>query len=195
MPPVMTLNSSILDPHYSIFRDVIAPTLRTKLGGGASSARRLYERPVYQFRLQATHESQPQAEAIYGFYLYHQGDTPFWFDGNQWGTISTPLLVGFGTATQTHYFLPNRHITGSLLVSVTAAPAYDTPVLTAVTATGSSGLIVFAAPPAADAKITATYTCRYKVIFFHEGEVLLSEEQFYNQLYRYQGLVLREVVP
>ena len=96
MPPMQTLDSTVLDFHYSVWRDAIAPTLRTSLGGGASQFRRLYERPVYQFRLQAMHEEPARIEALYGFFLYHQGDTPFWFTGKEWGAPSTPVLVGFG---------------------------------------------------------------------------------------------------
>jgi hypothetical protein len=195
MPPIQTLDSTVIDPHYSVFRDVLAPTFRTQLGSGALQARRAYPRPCYQFRLQATHESKAQAEALYGFYLYHQGDTPFYFSGQEWGVIASPLLVGFGNAAQTHFLLPNRNITAGPLVYVAAAPAYDTPVLTSVTLTTSSGLIVFAAAPAVDAKITASYSCRYKCVFYNDGELLLAEEQFYAQLFRYQGLTLREVIP
>jgi len=187
---MLTLDNLIVDPHYSVFRDIVAPTLRSRVGGGAMQVRRLYERPVYQFRLRAVHETKAQAEALYGFYLYHQGDVPFWFGGKQWGTVATPILTAFGDGSRTQFFLHNRHITGSLQVYLNDVLANPQPTLTA-----SSGLITFSAAPGLDVKITASYTCRYKCVFHGEGEALLTEEEFYLALFRYEGIVLRELVP
>jgi hypothetical protein len=190
MPPMQTIDQLIVDPHYSVFREVVAPTLRSRVGGGAMQVRRLYERPIYQFRLRAAQETKAQAEALYGFYLYHQGDIPFWFGGKEWGTVATPILTAFGNGTQTQFFLHNRNITGSLQVYLNGVLADPQPSLTA-----SSGMITFASAPGADVKITASYTCRYKCVFHSEDDVLLTEEEFYRQLFRYEGLVLRELVP
>src|SRR5262245_8024029 len=96
--PIQTLS---LDTHYSIFRRQIAPTLRTKLGGGAVQVRRQYQRPVYEFTIKDSHAIQSAAEAFYGFAQYHQGDIAFLWSGGPWGTVSTPILFGFGDGTRT----------------------------------------------------------------------------------------------
>jgi hypothetical protein len=150
--------------------------------------RRVYERPLYQFRLHASHETRASAEALYGFALYHMGDIPFYWSGNTWGTVTNAVYVGFGTGAQTHFFLPNRNILSGPTVRVAGTP-------TGVTLTASSGLIVFTGAPADTALITAeAYTCRYKCVFWNDSDVLLSEELFANQLSRFEGIVIREVV-
>jgi hypothetical protein len=186
-PPIQTFAPEL---HYSVIRELLSPTRRISLGGGATGQRRHYERAVWRFRLHATHEVKSALEDISSFYLQHMGDVPFYFSGEQWGTVSTPIHVGWGTGAQTHYFLPNRHVTGSLSVRVAGVVASPPPTLT-----GSSGLIVFSAAPAADAEIRASYTCRYKCIFWNEDEVLLSEEEFVHHLFTIEGIVLSEVVP
>src|SRR5262245_39437335 len=133
--PAQTLT---LDVHYSITREIIAPTQRSASGGGGFYLRRNFERPVYQFRLHASHENRTAAQSFYSFLQYHQGDIAFWYSGDIWATPhnSTPALVGFGTEAQTHFFLPNRNILSGPTVKVDN-------VSTAVTLTASSGLIVF----------------------------------------------------
>jgi hypothetical protein len=187
MPPMQTL---VLDTHYSVFREVFHPRLMGRVGGGATMVRRLYERPTYRFRVRNAMATQAEAEAFYGFALYHGPDRPFWFAGERWGVVSTPILVGFGTGSQTDFHLPNRQIIGSLVVSLDSDSGGPQPTLTA-----ASGLLSFAAPPGNNVKITASYTCQYKVVFDLSGDILLTEEEFYRQLFRYEGIGLLEVVP
>jgi hypothetical protein len=189
--PIQTLTTTILDPHYSIHRETLAPTQRSPIGGGGVILRRFYERPLYQFRLHASHENAAFSQAFYAFAHYHQGDTPFWYGGDKWSAPhnATPATVGYGTGAQTHYYLPNRNILTGPTVKVDG-------VTTAVTLTASSGLIVFGAAPADGTLITAeAYTCKYKCVFWNDGDVLLSEEYFANQLSRFEGILLRELFP
>ena len=185
--PMQTL---AIDTHYSIFRRILAPRVQNRLGGGAMQVRRLYERPVYEFGIHDSHAVKTMAETIYGFLQYHQGDTPFWFAGNEWGNIQSPILVGFGDGARTQFFLNNRNITTSTIqMYVNATPtgisSIDLP----------SGLVTFGAAPASNATISATYQCTYKCVFAVGQDVLQSEEQFYKQLYKYEGITLQELVP
>lgn len=183
------IQSLVLDMHYSIVRDVIAPTSRARIGGGAVQVRRLYERPLYRFRVHATHEKRADAEPFAAFAVYHQGDIPFLWSGREYGTVTNAVLVGFGNGTQTNFFLPNRRILTGPTVKVDGTP-------TGVTLTASSGLIVFAAAPADQTKITAeVYTSEYKCLFWNDSEVLSSEEMFYNQLSKFEGIILQEIFP
>jgi hypothetical protein len=185
--PIQTLQ---LDVHYSITRETIAPTQRSFSGGGGVLLRRVYERPLYLFRLHASHEDRASAEAFYGFAAYHMGDIPFYWNGNAWGTVTNAQLVGFGTGSQTHFFLPHRNILSGPTMKVAGVTEAG------FTLTASSGLIVFNSAPADQAIITAeAYTCRYKCVFWMDGDTLLSEELFYQALSRFEGITIREVVP
>lgn len=329
MPVEPTL---VIDPHYSVVRQTMAPQFTTPIGAAAFQARRGWERPVFQFRLRLQQEAKDYAEYLYGFYIERQGDRWFWFDGKQWGDLDSAVLVGYGNGTQTQFFVPNRHIisdfdsfegglwtadvgsgwvlernrrharTGFFVAKRTStgngaiqrdigfearpnwtfsisalfktapgtdgqayvgiawydeggnflsftnaaavmgelstytassgsitAPAnaftgnarlvvenqtsgtwYADDILVIPTSSmiveqegvgvtvslmNSSGLITFAAAPADGAEIRALYRCRYKTAFVVEGQVLLTDEEFYNQTYRYEGITLREVVP
>jgi hypothetical protein len=114
-----------LDVHYTITRDIIAPTQRSPSGGGGVMFRRLYERPLYQFTLRAVHEHRASAQALYGFAHYHQGDIAFWYSGDIWATphTTTAALIGFGDGARTHFFLPNRHILSGPTIKVNGSGA------------------------------------------------------------------------
>jgi hypothetical protein len=160
------------------------------MGGGGVQVRRQFERPLYQFRVHASQEARASAQALYGFAAYHQGDIPFWYSGDIWATPhnTTPGLVGFGDGVTTHFLLPNRHILSGPTMRVAGV------VEAGFTLTASSGLIVFSSAPADQAIITAeAYTCRYKCVFWMGEEVLLSEEQFYQAMSRFEGIILREL--
>ena len=180
------------DTHYSILRRQIAPVLRTRIGGGASQLRRQYQRPIYEFTLKDSHAVKSSAEYIYGFARYHQQDIPFWWSGGPWGTVSTPILVGFGDGTRTQFFLPNRNVQGSGFIAYHDGTAYT---LSDWDLDGPTGLVTFHSAPAANVKLTALYLCSYKVVFASDSEVLLNEENLYASLFSYQGIVIREVVP
>lgn len=180
-----------IDPHYSVFRDILAPALTVPLGGGTVQARRRYARPVYQFRVQDRHATKAQAEYIYSFMQYHQGDIPFFFSGGPWSIVELPLLFGFGDGVRTEFFLNNRHIiTGTL--TTYADTVLDSPLPSIDLA---SGLLTYATPPADQARLTAGYQCEYKCTFVSQGETLQSEEHTYANLFKYEGIILREVVP
>lgn len=178
-----------IDSHYSIFRRILAPTRRSTVGAGHYLVRRQWERPVYEFTIQDRHAIKSTAEYIYSFVQYHQGDIPFIWSGDQWGVVSTPIVFGFGDGVRTQFFLNNRTITTATLQAyingVLASPQPSIDLL--------SGLLTFSSAPGDGLPLTATYTCTYRCVFANEAEVLLNEELFYNALFRYEGLVLREL--
>lgn len=173
---------------YSVTRDVLMPRMTSPLGGGAVHLRRRYDRPAYAFHIQATHEDKDDDNTLFSFFAQHL-DTPFWFTGDEWRNQNVVFQIGFGTGARTQWFLPNRNIRGGLQV-FEGSIRNDT-----VTLDKASGLITFPVAPTLNRPITAAYLCRYKVVFWPQGEAMFSEEQFYHQLYRMAGIMLREVVP
>lgn len=186
--PIQTLTT---DTHYSIFRSIIAPRLATGIGAGATQVRRKYQRPVYRFAIKDSHAVVSAAESLYGFLQYHQGDIAFYWSGNEWGTVNNAILFGFGDGVKTQFFLNNRNITtGTLQAYKDAVLASPQPTIDL-----TSGLLTFSAAVADQVKLTATYSCRYKCVFDLDGDVLQNEENFYKNLFKYEGIHLREVVP
>lgn len=179
-----------LNSHYSVLRRVLHPTRVSQLGAGARQVRREWPRPLYEFVVHDSQAAQSSAEYIYSFVTYHAGDIPFWWSGGPWGTPSTPLLVGFGDGAQTEFFLPNRYVTpGTLSVEVGGAP------VSVASVDWAAGLVTLGSPPADQAEIRAQYACVYKCVFAYESVIALSEEQFYAQLFKYEGMTIREMVP
>jgi len=186
--PIQTLS---LDTHYSIYRDMVAPQLTGQLGGGAMQRRRRYERPTYRFRVRNSHATKADAEYLYSFLQYHQGDIPFWWSGNAWGVLDNPILFGFGDGVRTQFFLNNRNITAASYSIFGNAVAIG-----GVTVDLPSGLVTFGSgAPADGVKLTAKYNCTYKVVFAGDSEILQSEELMYEHLYKYEGITLVELVP
>ena len=173
---------------YSITRDVLVPRMASMLGGGAVHVRRRYDRPAYAFHVQATHEDKDDDNAFFSFVNQHL-DTAFWFSGDEWLTQSINVQIGFGNNVRTQWFLPNRNIRGGLHVYEGSEENLT------MTLDKASGLITFSSAPALNMSITAGYICRYKCVFWPQGDAMLSEQQFYHQLYRMEGIMLREVVP
>ena len=177
-------------PSYTVTRELLAPTLTALSGGAVRQAQRQTSRPLAQFTLRLVDQSLAAAEYLYSFAAYHQGDVPFWWDGGVWGNYDTPVLFGTGDGVTTEFFLPNRWIISDLLVYadtvlVDPAPTLDDAV----------GLATFADPPAEGSLLTATYQCRYQVVFWLEGETLLLEDLFEPERLTYEGIRLRECVP
>jgi hypothetical protein len=144
------------------------------LGGGVQHVRRRQARPAYGFTIHNTHAIKSEIDTFFGFFSYHQGDIPFYYDGGPYGTISTPALFGFGDGVRTEFFLPNRLITTATLATYTSAvldSLQPTPDLT-------QGLVTYSSPPALNAPLTATYSCTYKCVFDMGDELLMSEENF-----------------
>ena len=186
--PIQTLSLSV---HYSIVRKTFAPQLSSLLGGGAHQRRRKQPRPAYGFTIHNSHAIKSEMDTFFGFFSYHQGDIPFYYDGGPYGTISTPALFGFGDGVRTEFFLPNRLITAATLV------AYTSGVLASPQPTVdlTQGLVTYSAPPAASAPLTATYSCTYKCVFDMGDELLMNEENFYSGLFKVEGIQLREAFP
>lgn len=184
--PLLTLS---LAPHYSVIRDIILPRLSTPLGAGVMQVRRRYARPVYRFTVQDRQAIQADAEQLYSFMQYHGPDIPFWWSGGPWGTPSTALLFGVGDGARTEFELNNRHITADTLT------LYVDGVETSGTVDLAPGLVTFASAPLGGALLTATYSCTYKVVFWYDQDVMQREDNFMDQLFKYEGIQLYEQVP
>ena len=186
--PIQTLT---LNTHYSIHRRILMPSHQSRTGGGGAFVRRGFERPVYEFVLQDLHANKDAAEALYGFLQYHQTDLVFWYSGDQWGTISTPILFGFGDGATKQFLLNNFWITaGTLATFQDGVPDSPAPSLEAET-----GLLTYGAAPPLNAKLTATYQCQYLCVFAPDSEILQNEQLFYAKLFSYPGVVIRVQTP
>lgn len=180
---------TLIDSHYTFTRTMLAATRRQPLGSGATALRRPYARVTYQFSVHDNQRGQADTEALCGFVRRHQGDTPFWWGGGAWGLPSTPLLVGEGDGVRTVFFCPNRWLLTTPVVSlngVLAAPQ-PTPHL-------PTGRLTFAAPVTLGVVVTALYTCRYAVVWWFEGETLLTDAAISKGLFSIQGLTMRETL-
>jgi hypothetical protein len=186
--PMQTLT---LSTHYSIVRKTFAPRHAALLGGGVQQVRRRQPRPSYGFTIHNSHAVKSEMDTFFGFFTYHQGDMPFYYDGGPYGTISTPALFGFGDSVRTEFFLPNRLITAATLLTYTSA-VLDSP---QPSVDLTQGLVTYSSPPALNAPLTATYSCTYKCVFDIGDELLMSEENFYSGLFKVEGIQLREAVP
>lgn len=178
------------NPTYPIMRTLIAPRLATPGGSGVTQLRRRYPRPLYQFTLGDAQMDKGTALALTSFFSYHQGDIPFYWTGGEWGTVDSLVLVGVGNGVRTQWYLPNRHITGSLLMWVGGV----TPQIVA-TIDGATGLATTVTAVPAAQPVYATYTCLYKLTVWNESETFLTESNLYAGLFKQDGIVLREFVP
>lgn len=179
-----------LNPTYPVTRTVIAPRLATPGGAGVTQVRRRYPRPLYQFTIGDAQMDKRAALALTSFLAFHQGDIPFYWSGGEWGTIDGPVLFGIGDGVRTQWYLPNRHITGSL----TVADGHGL-LLTTSAIDGATGMITIVGAVEPNLPIYAAYTCVYKLTVWNESEVLLSESNIYAGLFKQDGVVLREFVP
>lgn len=182
----MPLETLVIDPNYSIQRTILTPQLRSQVGDGRVRVRRQSARPVYQFTLIDRQQNAATADALWQFARRHQGDTPFWWSGDQWGALSSPVLVGEGDGVKTTFWLPNRFLLDVPLVYLDDVLASTQP-----DADVTRGQLLFAAPVMAEVVITARYTCRYQVLFWFGEDTLLTQELFYKQLFT-TGVILRE---
>jgi hypothetical protein len=175
-------------PHYPVTQELIAPHLATPVGAGASQLHRQYGRPLSRFTLRDAQADKARMDTLFGFITFVQGDTPFFWDGGEWGTISTPLYIGYGDGVRTEFLLPNRYITGDLQVYCNTVLVVPTPGID-----GAAGHITLPSPLVG--ALTATYRCVFKVTFALKGEVLFSASNLAEHLYSHEGVTLLEFVP
>ena len=171
----------------SIRPTILAPVSQFGLGQGVPAQRRRYAKPRYRFEIEVSLASRAEAEQLAGQLRYLQGDTPVWFDGADYGDIQNPVLVGYGTGTQTNYFLPHDNVAqASLVVTVNEVTE------SGWTLTESTGLLVFDSAPPLDAEIKAKYVCKFLVLVEVVGDVLTTYERETVNRYK-MAFVLREI--
>lgn len=182
--PLQTLE---LDSHYSIFRAILSSTRATPLGAGATQVRDRYSRPCYRFTLKDSHAVPATAEYLYSFMQYHRGSQPFWFSGNSWGVVTTPVLFGFGDGVRTQFFLNNRHVHLPFLTVY----HQDPPVAYAGAAWSRVGNVVtFVAPPTDDATLSLRTDQGMHLVFGTGDGVTTVYSLAKFSAYVYTGMVL-----
>jgi hypothetical protein len=191
MPPLLWIDD-VLQPAYSVFREIVAPQLKAPLGAGAILHRRQYARPLSRFRLRAPHETIATSTHLWAFVAFHQGDIPFAFSGLHYGDLTaTPFFIALGDGATRDLLLPHRNVS-EVKVYVGTRGATGTPVPLGQV-NSAAGSLTLSSPPASGAYIRATYRCWFKTILDHEGETALTEEHFYYDSLRYEQIVLLEI--
>jgi len=185
----MGLVGIILNTSNPVKMTAVAPIDSVNLSGGAFSANRKYERPVYKFTLNLTEELKEEAMQVFGAMSFLQGDTLFWFDGGENGDISEYITIGLGDAARVDFFVPNRNVYApSLVVKVNGV------VTTAWTFNESTGMITFTSAPAADSRVEAKYKCRYKAVFTYGADKMYDQIDHFKY-FSERPIQIREVFP
>jgi hypothetical protein len=189
--PLLVLDD-YLTPAYSVFRETVAPQLQTPLGAGVVQHRRQYARPLSRFRLQAPQEVWQRASNFWAFVSYVQSDIPFRFSGYQYGNHSlTPFFVAFGDGQTRDVLLPHRNVSNvTIYVGTRGQTGTPVPIATLNSAAGS---LTLSSAPAFNSYIRATYANWYKCLFDVQGDVLLTEDNYYLDQYRYESVLVIEV--
>jgi len=182
----------IVNPRLPISCTPQAPTIRSPIGGGQFQARRRATHLFKEFRFNAQFTSRGDAEDFQAFMQFHQGDTPFWFDGGDWGDIQTPVHIAFGDGSTTDFYLPRLNcLAPSWVLHVNRVLRTDW------TMFEGPGLVSFGAPPPANAEITGYGRNRFKCVFWFGDTMSPQDEDFEDDLggriYQQQEIVLREV--
>ena len=140
----------------------------------------LAQRPAYRFTLQVGPLNKSEVECLSALHAYHQGGTPFFWSGGDYGVVENYNLVGEGDGNQRQFYLPNRYIDIDSLAVRTLRPSTGA---TSNWTTGYSlnpgpGVITFynsinTIPRSGD-DVQARYACQYNVYFAPSG--ILVEE-------------------
>jgi hypothetical protein len=180
------MNTLALNPSYPVTMRPLAPTYKGALGSGSRALRRQWQRPYHEFSLGLPFENERLMEQVVAFAAYHMGDTPFWFDGVQFGEFRSAVPFAFGDGSTADFYLPRRNVfANSWKIYVNGA------LNTAWTINESSGLLTFTAAPADNAQITGLGRCRYKCVFWYDQQIFEANE-IYSRLYDMGRIVLQE---
>jgi len=161
-------------------------TLRDDMGGAFKKHRRVRERDVARFLFDFERDNKEEMEDALYFFRLHQGDTVFWFDGGQFGRMSSKQPFGIGDGTRTQWLLPNRNI-----IKPTLIVYEDGNIQGGWTLVESTGSLTFDAAPGADVVLEAEYWMEFPVVIAHEGEAMFEiADQFKS--YSESGIILEE---
>lgn len=179
---MLTLSSDIYFPCTVTWKD---PTLRDPVGAGAYASRRRWARPLAHFKLALPADELAEAQRIFAFYSLVRGDQSFWFDGGTHGAIKSPQTYWLTDGVKTQYQLPF----GNILAPTWKIYVNDV-LVTNWTAIESSGVFVFATPPAAG-EGAAMGERMFKVQFWGDDD-MFSQTEFFDELFD-EGIELREI--
>jgi hypothetical protein len=183
------MRTLLLNPNYEVKMDFLAPAARDPLGQGNMLSKRAWSRGRHSFTLRAQLQIKEEAEALYEWYQYHQGDTAFRFDGAQWGKVERPMFFGYGDGDTTDFFLPRRNIYPSSWITYENRIAKtDWTVISQ-----SEGSIHYETAPAENAELTGKGWNWFPCLFFYEQEKAFTSSEFYHRLFGSEGIELREV--
>lgn len=167
--------TAFCDPSHMVSSEIEMPTHVDALGDGVRGLRRKQTRALRRFEIAAP-DSPERLDSLIGLLEHVQGDTPFWFDGADFGEIFEPILIGTGDGSKTDFDLPHRH------VFVSSAVIYlNDALLTAWTPLGDGVTMQSfrcTAAPAANAQLKAKYRRKFKVRLETEEATLSINQEF-----------------
>lgn len=165
------------------------PTLKDPEGGGFFQVRRRFTLPLGRWEIVVPGKAE-DLEPLAGLLEYVQGDTPFWFDGADFGEILEPRFFDVGDGSRVDFTLPHRHVFASSLI------VYKNGESDSSWSPLGDGVICdsirFSPAPESNAQLTAKYRRKVKVLLETESapvhEVQFTDpdnarKSFYNLRY------------
>lgn len=110
------MHTAFVDPQHTLPCTSEAPTLKDPLGGGSQQLRSQYTRVMHKWTLDVP-ALQQRMDPFIGFLEYLKGDTPFWFDGAEFGEITEKTVIFIGDGHTEQVRLPHRHVYASTIVA------------------------------------------------------------------------------
>lgn len=151
------------------------------------------QRPAYKFDLTLGPLTRGEAESLSAFHAFHQAGKSFLWNGDIYGSVANPNLVGEGDDSRRDFFLPVRYVgAGSLTIYTRNQATGVTSTWVAASANAwpyslnpNPGLVTFANSantiPASGHDFYAAWGNQYRCLFSPEG---LTVTHFARGLYR-----------
>jgi len=146
-------------------------------------------RPTYRFKMTLPGLVKLEADSLAGFHHFHMGGRAFFWDGGNFGEVSSLALVGEGDGTRTEFFLPNRFVDANS-ISMAIFDGTATSITTAFSLNPDPGIIAFDTAPDSGDDVLGSHGHKYKVVFEGEG---LKMVNFSRGVWRAE-LLLRETI-
>jgi len=163
---------------------------RTEQGAAAFGARSGSQKQFRKFMISIPNYLRQQEDMLTSFLGKARGTNRVWFDGGNKGDIQNPQLVDIADGVSTQYMIPYNNVFGpSSIVLVNGV------IVTNWTITESTGLLVFTAPPAVNARIEWYGRRKVRCIIVGTDTSTLYKETEVHSLGVYDAgkLVLQEV--
>jgi len=140
-------------------------------------------RPMYRFTLTYDAISRSHMQELQGLHAYHQGATPFYWNGGEFGAVENYCLIGVADGRSTAYYLPNRNLNASSFSARMLTTDTGVTSITTDYTLRTWGQVDFGTAPSSGQEIYAKWACNYLVNFDPNG---LKMEQIARNVYKTQ---------